>query len=61
LEVIRSGKILYKKTDVTDWQQLDDLVEFTKEKLGSVDLMCNGAGVFEPVCFHTSCTLVSSS
>lgn len=45
----RSGKVVYKKTDVTDWKQLSELVDYAKSALGGVDLMCNGAGIFEPV------------
>lgn len=44
-----SSKVLYKKTDVTDWKSLAELFEFSKKELGAVDLLCNGAGVFEPV------------
>jgi NAD(P)-dependent dehydrogenase (short-subunit alcohol dehydrogenase family) len=44
-----SAKVLFKKTDVSNWQDLNDLFDFAKAELGSIDIMCNGAGVFEPV------------
>jgi NAD(P)-dependent dehydrogenase (short-subunit alcohol dehydrogenase family) len=47
-----SAKVLFKKTDVTDWKELQELFEFTKKELGVADLVCPCAGIFEPVCFH---------
>ncbi|KAF2672654.1 NAD(P)-binding protein [Microthyrium microscopicum] len=44
-----SPKVLFKKTDVTDWKQLAALFEYTEQQLGLPDVVCPGAGVFEPV------------
>ncbi len=40
---------VFKKTDVSDWKQLDELFSFATATYGPVDLMCNGAGIYEPV------------
>jgi 3-hydroxybutyrate dehydrogenase len=37
------------KTDVTDWKQLRAAFEFAIEKFKVLDIVCPGAGVFEPV------------
>ena len=42
-------KVLFQKTDVSSWKDLENVFRFTKSELGTVDLLCNGAGVFEPV------------
>lgn len=44
-----STKVMFQKTDVSDWKDLERLFEFARSELGGVDLLCNGAGVFEPV------------
>lgn len=44
-----STKVLFQKTDVSSWKDLENLFKFTKSELGNIDLLCNGAGVFEPV------------
>jgi len=44
-----STKVLFQKTDVSSWKDLGNLFKFTKSELGNIDLLCNGAGVFEPV------------
>lgn len=42
-------KVLFQKTDVSKFADLEALVKRAKEELGAIDVMCNGAGVFEPV------------
>ncbi|EON66894.1 hypothetical protein W97_06297 [Coniosporium apollinis CBS 100218] len=42
------AKILFKKTDVTKWDELAGLFEFTEKELGAPDIVCPGAGIFEP-------------
>ena len=44
-----STKVLFQKTDISKWEDLENLFAFAKLELGAVDLLCNGAGVFEPV------------
>jgi 3-hydroxybutyrate dehydrogenase len=40
---------VFIKTDVTDWRQLRAAFEFTIGKFKVLDIVCPGAGVFEPV------------
>ncbi|KAI0170001.1 NAD(P)-binding protein [Hypoxylon sp. FL1284] len=35
-------------TDMSDWAQISSLWKASLEKLGSVDIVCNGAGIYEP-------------
>lgn len=40
----------FKKTDVTNWKDLNEAVKFSKEQFGSTpDVYIAGAGIFEPV------------
>jgi short-subunit dehydrogenase len=41
--------VFFQKTDLTKWNELHDLFTFTKSTLGKVDVLCNSAGIFEPV------------
>jgi NAD(P)-dependent dehydrogenase (short-subunit alcohol dehydrogenase family) len=43
-----SPKALFEKTDVTNWTELTDRFTFTERELGSPDIVCPGAGIFEP-------------
>ncbi|KAL2070032.1 hypothetical protein VTL71DRAFT_14712 [Oculimacula yallundae] len=43
-----SAKAVFQKTDVTDWAQLDRLFEVAIEHFGGADIVCPGAGVYEP-------------
>jgi NAD(P)-dependent dehydrogenase (short-subunit alcohol dehydrogenase family) len=45
----KSTKVLFHKTDVSSWKDLENLFTFAKTELGPIDILCNGAGVFEPV------------
>lgn len=38
----------FHKTDVTNWAQLSELFETTLKTFGRVDIVVNGAGIFEP-------------
>ena len=41
---------VFKKTDVTNWKELNELVSLAKKKFGSTpDVYIAGAGIFEPV------------
>jgi 3-hydroxybutyrate dehydrogenase len=42
-------KAVFQETDVTDWKQLDRIFELASEKFGGADIVCPGAGVYEPV------------
>ena len=38
----------YHETDISDWAQLSSLWDASLAKLGRIDIVCNGAGVYEP-------------
>jgi 3-hydroxybutyrate dehydrogenase len=42
-------KAVFQKTDVTDWTQLDAMFSCATEHFGGADIVCPGAGVYEPV------------
>ncbi|KAH8755762.1 3-hydroxybutyrate dehydrogenase [Diaporthe sp. PMI_573] len=42
------GNAHYIKTDVTSWSNLERLFDVSISRFGSVDIVCPGAGVFEP-------------
>ena len=44
-----SAKVLYKKTNVISWKELQELFDFTEKSVGIPDLVCPGAAIFEPV------------
>lgn len=41
-------RAFFQKTDVTDWTQLSRMFKVAQEEFGGTDLVCPGAGVFEP-------------
>ncbi|EXJ57541.1 hypothetical protein A1O7_07889 [Cladophialophora yegresii CBS 114405] len=43
--VIRDGKIIFRKTDVTDRRQVEELIHAANEELGPVDILVSCAGV----------------
>lgn len=45
-----SPRVVYLKTDVTNWTQLRAAFDTAVSEFGSLDIVCPGAGVFEPVC-----------
>ena len=45
----KGAKAVFQKTDVTDWAQLDKMFEVAGEHFGGADIVCPGAGVYEPV------------
>jgi 3-hydroxybutyrate dehydrogenase len=47
------GRVLFKKTDVTDWKELQAAFDTTLEEFGHLDIVCPGAGIIDPV-FHLS-------
>ncbi|MCJ1225182.1 hypothetical protein MMC12_001831 [Toensbergia leucococca] len=42
------AKAVFQKTDVTDWQQLERMFHVADKEFGGVDVVCPGAGVYEP-------------
>lgn len=42
-------RAVFQKTDVRDWRQLEKMFRVAEDKFGKVDIVCPGAGVFEPV------------
>ena len=42
-------KAVFQETDVREWDQLDRMFEVAKREFGDVDVVCPGAGVYEPV------------
>jgi 3-hydroxybutyrate dehydrogenase len=43
------SKAVFQKTDVTNWAQLDAMFSCATEHFGGADIICPGAGVYEPV------------
>lgn len=43
-----SPRAVFLKTDVTSWSDLTRMFEVAHEEFGSIDIVCPGAGVFEP-------------
>ena len=43
-----SAQAVFHKTDVSSWKDLSDVYEKTKSTFGGIDIVCPGAGVFEP-------------
>lgn len=43
-----SPKAVFQKTNVISWAQLEDAFKAAMDNFGSVDIVCPGAGVFEP-------------
>ncbi|OAL32746.1 hypothetical protein AYO22_00220 [Fonsecaea multimorphosa] len=43
-----TAQAIFQKTDVSSWKDLSDTYEMTKDRFGRVDIVCPGAGVFEP-------------
>ncbi|KAK3702921.1 hypothetical protein LTR37_014770 [Vermiconidia calcicola] len=43
-----STRAVFVKTDVTSWSDLNAMFDAAEEHFGSVDIVCPGAGIFEP-------------
>ncbi|KAI1627043.1 3-hydroxybutyrate dehydrogenase [Exophiala viscosa] len=41
-------KAVFQKTDVTSWEDLNNMFKAAVDHFGSIDIVCPGAGVFEP-------------
>jgi len=44
-----SARAVFQETDVTDWLQLERMFKVAEQEFGEIDIVCPGAGVFEPV------------
>lgn len=44
------GRAVFQETDVRDWKQLERMFERAEVEFGEVQIVCPGAGVYEPVC-----------
>ncbi|MCJ1302244.1 hypothetical protein MMC08_005047 [Hypocenomyce scalaris] len=42
------AKAVFQKTDVRDWQQLGEMFSVADKEFGGADIVCPGAGVYEP-------------
>ncbi|MCJ1340019.1 hypothetical protein MMC09_005313 [Bachmanniomyces sp. S44760] len=42
------AKAVFQKTDVRNWQQLSQMFRVADEHFGGADIVCPGAGVYEP-------------
>ena len=45
----KGPRALFQKTDVTDWSQLRAAFDAAVKEFGQLDIVCPGAGTFEPV------------
>ena len=44
-----TGRAVFKQTDVTDWKQLQAAFDAALQEFGALDIVCPGAGIFDPV------------
>lgn len=42
------SKAVFQRTDVTSWKDLNQMFQTAQDSFGSVDIVCPGAGVYEP-------------
>lgn len=45
----KKPRMVFHKTDVTNWKQLRSAFERAQKEFGALDIVCPGAGIFEPV------------
>lgn len=43
------GRAVFQQTDVRQWDQLERMFQVAEREFGDVDIVCPGAGVYEPV------------
>ncbi|KAL8851190.1 MAG: hypothetical protein Q9221_003910 [Calogaya cf. arnoldii] len=48
-----SARAVFQKTDVREWPQLERVFHTAIKEFGGADIVCPGAGVYEPVFVHT--------
>lgn len=44
-----SPRVVFQETNVVDWAQLERMFEVAEKEFGEIDIVCPGAGVYEPV------------
>ncbi|KAL8880952.1 MAG: hypothetical protein Q9192_007910 [Flavoplaca navasiana] len=44
-----SARAVFQRTDVRDWAQLECMFSTATKEFGGADIVCPGAGVYEPV------------
>ena len=44
-----SPRAIFQQTDVCEWLQLERMFEVAEREFGEIDIVCPGAGVYEPV------------
>lgn len=47
-----SPRAVFQETNVTQWMDLERMFKTCEQHFGSADIVCPGAGVFEPVSLH---------
>ncbi|KAG0155721.1 hypothetical protein PDIDSM_2894 [Penicillium digitatum] len=50
------ARVVFQETNVVDWVQLERMFEVAEKEFGEIDIVCPGAGVYEPVRQKTSPT-----
>ena len=53
-----TAQAVFQRTDVRTWAHLEEMFRTADKEFGGADVVCPGAGVYEPVCWPT--TAVSS-
>ena len=43
-------RAVFQKTDVADWTQLSRMFEVASKVFGRIDIVCPGAGIYDPHC-----------
>lgn len=43
------GRAIFQHTDVRDWRHLERMFDVAEAEFGEIDIVCPGAGVYEPV------------
>lgn len=44
-----AARVVFQETNVIDWVQLERMFEVAEKEFGEIDIVCPGAGVYEPV------------
>ena len=48
-----AARAVFQETDVRDWLQLERMFEVAEREFGEIDIVCPGAGVYEPVSVYS--------
>ncbi|KAL3434005.1 transmembrane amino acid transporter protein-domain-containing protein [Aspergillus tetrazonus] len=44
----KTPRAVFERTDVREWKQLEQMFEVAEKEFGDVDIVCPGAGIYEP-------------